>query len=149
MTVRVSLVRNHYITYGNNALREAGLHRKLTQGSWNFMSRLVEDDSTHAVVAYDGGSLVGWLRFTKKRNTIWAQGTWVERPYRRHGLAKRMWVRMIDRIKPREIYVDTISEGGRSLINSIEESYPELFPDHYSLLRKLDLAINFPALLLP
>lgn len=85
------------------------------------------DPCRHAIVAYDEGKIVGWLRYTRHgRHTFYAAGTWVEPEYRGRELAQRLWRHALRRETPRRVMVTTVSDGGRRLIGALLPQFPRV-----------------------
>ncbi len=121
----IRLSQRSILTYSPCALKDAGLHKQLPEDAWNFLSCLVDEDATHAVTAYAEGVLIGWFRFTIRRGTLHAQGTWVAKSHRRQGIGKALWRHALRRTKPRRVEVLTVSRGGTALLSSLRRDLPD------------------------
>lgn len=89
-----------------------------------FVEGLAEETSSHVAIARDGKKTVGFFRFTIRRGTLWAQGTWVRKSYRKKGLALSMWDVAMKRFKPKRVDVVTVSRGGKVLVERVKRGNP-------------------------
>lgn len=78
-----------------------------------------------AILAYDKKKLIGFFRFYKKRYSkfLYAAGTYVLKPYRSDGVAKKMWIRALKKTKPESVDVIVASRGGAKLVASLQKKF--------------------------
>jgi GNAT superfamily N-acetyltransferase len=81
----------------------------------------------HAVLAFDKKkgkeTLIGFLRFDKQNQHLYAGGTYILPAYRKRKIAKKLWQRAIKFAKPTYIEVTTASKGGAKLMASLVKKY--------------------------
>lgn len=123
--IRVCLSQKSWLTYAPPAMEQQGHSGKLHPEAWCFLSSLEDVDSSHVVLAYRKG-LEGFLRLTLTRRELFAQGTWVHPEHRRLGTAILMWETALERLQPRTVYADLVSEGGRGLFRVLRLRHPEI-----------------------
>jgi len=125
----IRLSKRSILTYSYSALEQTGRHKQLPADAWDFLSCLVDEDASHAATVYEAGRLIAWLRVTKVRSTLFAQGTWVDKEHRRRGLGKALWQHTLERLRPRYVEVSVVSQEGAALVKSLRREYPgDLFP---------------------
>lgn len=111
--IRLRVVTKHWLLYA----REHRLLPDEAKPIWPSVCR-----ATVAVVAYQDGQLVGFVRWFRK----FAQGTWVAPELRRSGLAMQMWDLLIKRRRIRRFHITTVSEAGRRFVQALTERYPDV-----------------------
>lgn len=79
-----------------------------------------------AAVAYHKKKVVGFFRFDKENKSLYACGTYVLRPYRADGVAKKLWIRALKRAKPKFVEVYTASKGGVKLVASVKKKFKKI-----------------------
>lgn len=84
--------------------------------------------TNYAILAFDGDTLIGFLRFVKRKHKkegrlLLADGTYVLAAYRNQKIAKKLWTKAIRFVKPDYIEVTTVSRGGARLIASMVQKY--------------------------
>lgn len=88
------------------------------------------DPSTISYVAISDDQIIGVLMIAKegygRRAHIYSRGTIVRPAYRKLGIGAALWREMLDTERPGRVRVDVITDRGCSLIESIQESYPEI-----------------------
>jgi GNAT superfamily N-acetyltransferase len=84
------------------------------------------DPCDAAVIATDKGKLIAFLRFGKDGRWIWALGTWVDPKYRGQGIGKWLWSLLLKKYPKRRVNVTTMTPRGSQLVESVEESNPNL-----------------------
>lgn len=85
----------------------------------------------YAILAYDKEKLVGFLRFDVDQVERWlyGAGTYIDKDYRKQGLAFTMWARVIRKFKPKHIEVITTSPAAEYLVSKLERTFPKIeFP---------------------
>jgi ribosomal protein S18 acetylase RimI-like enzyme len=84
--------------------------------------------SDGAIIAKDGGRLVGFFRYDRRvgSSTLQAVGTWVDPEYRRKGLAERMWRHAIRGIGIKRISVYTATNAGAALVQALAKKLSHL-----------------------
>ena len=99
----------------------------------------VLDPVPRAIVAFDDGEIVGWVRYeiTGPRASeaygipdqdlvLWAAGTWVEPEYRGKGISHAMWGKLMQRYYPTYVKIRTITMGGRLLSAALVRWFPDV-----------------------
>jgi hypothetical protein len=122
----------HLLTYSPDALRDTGLYKRLELDEWDFLSGLADEDASDVFIAKADGVIVGWMRCTlsgrknSKKRVLYAQGTWVAIPFRREGLAFKLWEMAIRRHRPVAVSGATVSRGGHRLIQKLKKTHPDI-----------------------
>ena len=74
----------------------------------------------YTATAYEGKRLVGFLRYDFNQfGTLCASGTWVDPRDRANGIGASLWRYVLDRVKPRRVWVRTVTPGGRALVTAL------------------------------
>ncbi len=97
------------------------------------------DPVPRAIVAFDDGEIVGWVRYEitgprasveyglgDQKVVLWAAGTWVEPEYRGQGISHVMWGKLMQRYQPTYVKIRTITLGGRILSAALVRWFPEV-----------------------
>jgi len=121
--VGVSLVRLVYIPPTFSAIGHG-------ETEFNTRKGFSPDGAFHAVLAFDGCALVGAFRASLENGLLWAGGTWVDKAYRRAGVALCMWKLMLRELEPEAVQVVTITRGGKRLVAALKKKYPRLLWGH-------------------
>jgi GNAT superfamily N-acetyltransferase len=91
----------------------------------NMPAKVLKDLSLNVPVpftatAYAGRRLVGFLRYEFNQfGTLCASGTWVDPRHRKDGVAALLWRYVLDRVRPRRVWVRTVTPGGRALVTAL------------------------------
>jgi len=114
----------HYIVGGD----DFGPDKKLRKKAAKFWERVnLPPNSDEAVIATHNKKLIGFFRYRILSNgELDAEGTWVEKKYRRKGIAKAMWKKAIRKHKAKYISVTTVSRMGHGLVRKIAKSFKKL-----------------------
>ena len=124
--------RGHYIVDGDGDSTYGPLPPKaLPRGARDFWFRYGLGTTERAVVAYEGGVLVGFFRYTVTKTARWARyliagGTWVAAKMRRRRIALGMWERAIEKSRPQIVDVCTVSRGGEKLVKRLRTLHPTI-----------------------
>lgn len=81
--------------------------------------------SNSAVIAFDNKDIIGFLRFDKEERCFWAGGTYVLPKYRNKKIAFQMWKLALNKSKSHQVYVFTLSPGGKKLVNYLKKKMPK------------------------
>jgi len=122
--IRLRLSKGHFLTWSPQGLKDSGKCGLLDPDAWDFLSCLEDDVASHALTATVDGQLVGWLRCTHSRGVLYAQGTWVGKSHRGQGIARTLWDKAMVRFHPEVLHVDTVSDGGRGIVQGLRRRYP-------------------------
>ena len=102
---------------------------KVAQIWWRSIGIQALPESGHAVVVYCRGRICAFFRYElseDEERLLSAAGTWVAAPFRKHGIARRMWELALNRSKPRSVTVCVASSNGYRLLQSIKRQYQEM-----------------------
>lgn len=78
----------------------------------------------HAIT--DDGRIAGCFKFYTKRDRLYAKGTYVWPNWRKEGAGKFLWKTAIEMFNPRLIKVTVVSDLGKTLVNSLRKTYPDI-----------------------
>lgn len=95
-----------------------------------FLLNTCNADCDGALCVFDRGQLVAFARFWEYQDTLQAAGTWVAPDYRRKGIAKRLWARILNRF-PVPMRVDTVSRAGARLGRSLQRKFSRKVVEHH------------------
>lgn len=89
------------------------------------------DGADLAVTAEQGPHLYGFVRahkrqWNKRVRSVKMRGTWVDRRFRKSGIALKMWEEFLKHNRITSVYVVTISHGGTALVKSLRKRHPEI-----------------------
>ncbi len=116
------------LTYRHVSAKHPIARAQLKDPAASFFKGML-DPCPHAVVAYDDGEPVAWVRYLMGRggHTVYAAGTWVDEHYRDFGVAQTLWGRVFTK-RPtiKRVVIRTISTGGRVLVGSMVRWFPKL-----------------------
>lgn len=105
---------DHPITLGN---LPAKVRKSLT----------LANPAQFTVLAEDGKRLVGFFRYEfDAKGALCAAGTWVSPEERKRGLAAALWRHVLKRVRPRRVWVKTVSVGGRALVSALVREFPRV-----------------------
>ena len=129
--LNIRFSRQHWLTYSPDALRDTGLYTRLPADAWDFLSSLSDEEARHVAVAFARGEIVGWMRCTPyrgraPRGVLYAQGTWVAHAFRRQDVAFQLWETALRRLRPRAVYVATVSRGGQRLMAKCKKAHADI-----------------------
>jgi ribosomal protein S18 acetylase RimI-like enzyme len=85
-------------------------------------SKAVLNEATDAILARQGQDVIGLFLYSLDEHTLYTHGTYVERRYRRRGIATRMWSEAIEeietrpRVSLRRVVAVTISRDGARFV---------------------------------
>lgn len=96
-----------------------GKHTPLAFRRWFLGLGLIACD--FAIVARDGGQVVGVFRYTRWHRELVCAGTWVDRHYRRQGIASELWWTAARLHRTRRFDVVAVSKEGRAFIQRMTE----------------------------
>jgi len=114
------MIRVSSIPWNHPLLREVIPYERFPVSARKLLKHCGDADG--GVLAWDGKRMVGFFRYFREcEGTVNASGTWVDPAYRRRGIAKKMWNRLIAR-RPSRVEVSTYTRGGRALVESIRRS---------------------------
>ena len=86
----------------------------------------------YGVISTDNNLLAGiWVfyikyGFGKRKGILKSEYTYVDRRYRKRGVAKKMWGIGLDKYKPVAVDVTAVSDKGYTLIESLSKKYNKI-----------------------
>ena len=94
----------------------------LSIGAKRFWNNYSLDCCDGAYGAFDNGKLIGFVRFESYDQTYYACGTYVEPNYRRKGIGKILWNKLVKlAIKEKKVIeVCTATRKGAALLKSVK-----------------------------
>lgn len=101
--------------------------KNLPNSMKRFWKTQVLGESEYAVVAYDNGKIIGFFKYYLTRSKrMNAYGTYVMPPYRKLGVAKRLWNLAIKKINPKKIRVYLTTKNGEKFLDSMVKEHNKI-----------------------
>lgn len=79
-----------------------------------------------AVIALSEDKLVGIWKYYKEGKSIYSAGTWTHPEYRKLGIAKTLWSKILLTQKVTSVKVDVATDRGRTLVDTLAKQYPKI-----------------------
>lgn len=96
-----------------------GKNAPLAYRRW--FSRLSLSSCELAIVARDGGQVVGVFRYSRWYRELVCAGTWVDRSYRRQGIARELWWTAVRLHRTRRFDVVAVSNEGCAFVRHMTD----------------------------
>ena len=77
-------------------------------------------------VTLQNGIILGIVRINRRRDSFFDEGSWVDAPFRRQGLALRMWKKLITEYHPKHIVIAASTIEGHYLTVALKKAYPSI-----------------------